>query len=199
MAAGGGGPAAGAVLAEQELHLDCGGPWSRRGEAGHRRPGAEVFPRRRTRAALRQAQGDARARPAHDVHGPPDRAEVHPRRAVGAVVPRAARRAPAGHTLSLQLGRHLPVLGHRAKADRADRARLPAAPAVRAARHRGRGVERESARHLRGRLGAVFENGGHREVRPARFAKGPVERKAARTPNTLKLPGTPADAAAKPR
>ena len=31
-----------------------------------------------------------------------------------------------------------------------------------------------------GGVGAVFENGGHREIRPALFAKGPVERKAAR-------------------
>ena len=38
-----------AVLAEQELHLHGRRPGHRRGEAEHRRPGAQVLPRRRAR------------------------------------------------------------------------------------------------------------------------------------------------------
>ena len=106
------------VLAEQELHLDGRRAGGRRGEAEHRRPGAEVLPRRRPGRAERQPEGDAAERPAPHVHRPPDRAAPPADRAVGQDVPRPPRPVQAGHALPLQHVGHVHALGRRPEGDR---------------------------------------------------------------------------------
>ena len=168
------------VLADQELHVDGGRPGPGRGQAEHRRSGAEVLPRRDAGGRQRLPEGHADPRPAGDVDGAPDRAVVPGQHDVDEDVLRASRAAQAGHDLPLQHAGQLHALGHRAEGHRPEGSRLPAVAALHAARHRHAALGDEPRGRQHRRLRPVAAHRGHRALRPALSAEGPVAGQAAR-------------------
>ena len=102
-----------------------------------------------------------------------------PRSALDQDLPRAARAVQAGHPFPLQHVGDVHALGHRPEGDGHDRARLPEAAPFRAAGHRAPDLGNQPARRHDRRLRAEHPHRGHRQLRPALPAEGPMERQAA--------------------